>query len=67
MRIENRPNYNYYRVYQKTKKIDYPVYSEINKGLKFKLELKTQLVRSFQEFFFHKQLEEFERKLVELF
>lgn len=64
MRIGNRPNSNYYRVYQKTKKIDSPVSSEMNKGLKFELELKTQLVQSFQEFFFHNQLEEFESKLV---
>jgi len=67
MRIGNRPNSNYYRVYQKTKKIDCHVYSEMNKGLKFKLELKNQLVQSFQEFLFHNRLKEFESKLVEHF
>jgi len=67
MRIGNRPNSNYYRVYQKTEKIDYPIYSEMNNGLKFELELKKQLVQSFQEFLFHNQLEEFESKLVEHF
>ena len=67
MRIGNRPNSNYYRVYQKTEKIDYPIYSEMNKGLKFELELKKQLVQSFQGFLFHNQLEEFESKLVEHF
>jgi DNA relaxase NicK len=56
MGIGNRPNSNYYRVYQKTEKIDCPIHSEMNKGLKFELELKKQLVQSFQGFLFHNQL-----------
>ena len=67
MRIGNRSNSNYYRVYQKTKKINYDVYSEMNKGLKFELELKNQLVKSFQKLLFTNNIEEFEGKLVEHF
>ena len=37
MRIGNRKNSNYYRVYQKTKKINQGVYDEMNRGLKFEL------------------------------
>ena len=67
MRIGNRSNSNYYRVYQKTKKINHAVYDEMNCGLKFELELKNQLVKSFQKFLFNNYLEEFEDKLVEHF
>lgn len=67
MWIGNRSNSNYYRVYQKTKKINHAVYDEMNHGLKFELELKNQLVKSFQKFLFNNYLEEFEDKLVEHF
>ena len=59
MRIGNRSNSNYYRVYQKTKKI--------NHGLEFELELKNQLIKSFQKLLFKNHLEEFEGRLVEHF
>lgn len=67
MRIGNRSSSNYYRVYQKTKRINYDVYSEMNNGLEFELELKNQLVKSFQKFLFNNHLEEFEGRLVEHF
>lgn len=67
MRIGNRSSSNYYRVYQKTKRINYDVYSEVNHGLEFELELKNQLVKSFQQFLFANQIEEFEGRLVEHF
>jgi DNA relaxase NicK len=47
LRIGNRSNSNYYRVYQKTKKINHDVYDEMNRGLEFELELKNQLIKSF--------------------
>ena len=67
MRIGNRSSSSYYRVYQKTKRINYDVYSEVNHGLEFELELKNQLVKSFQQFLFANQIEEFEGRLVEHF
>ena len=67
MRIGNRSSSNYYRVYQKMKRINYDVYSEVNQGLEFELELKGQLVKSFQQFLFANQIEEFEGRLVEHF
>jgi len=67
MRIGNRSNSNYYRVYEKTKQINSEVYSEMNQGLKFELELKNQLVKSFQKCLFTNNLEEFEGRLVEHF
>ena len=66
-RIGSRTSSNYYRVYQKTKRINYDVYSEINHGLEFELELKNELVKSFQKFLFHNHIEEFEGRLVEHF
>jgi len=39
----------------------------MNHGLKFELELKNQLVKSFQKFLFHNHLEKFEDRLVEYF
>ena len=35
MRIGNRSNSNYYRVYEKTKKINHDVYDEMNRGVEF--------------------------------
>ena len=67
LRIGNRSSSNYYRVYQKTKGINYDAYSEMNYGLKFELELKNQLVKSFQKFLFNNHIEEFEGRLVEHF
>ena len=67
LRIGNRSNSNYYRVYQKTKQINSEVYSEMNQGLKFELELKNQLVKSFQKCLFTNNLEEFEGQLVDHF
>ena len=67
LKIGSRTSSNYYRVYQKTKKINHAVYDEMNRGLKFELELKNQLVKSFQKFLFNNYLEKFEDKLVEIF
>lgn len=64
MRIGNRSSSNYYRVY---KKINDDLYSERSNGLKFELELKNRLVKSFQKFLFHNDLEEFEARLVKHF
>ena len=67
LRIGNRSNSNYYRVYQKTKKINHGVYDEMNRGVEFELELKNQLIKSFQKFLFKNDIEEFEGRLVEHF
>jgi len=67
LRIGNRSDSNYYHVYQKTKKITHGVYDEMNCGLGFELELKNQLIKSFQKFLFKNHLEEFEGRLVEHF
>jgi DNA relaxase NicK len=58
LRIGNRSNSNYFCVYQKTKQINYEVYSKMNQGLKFELELKNQLVKSFQKCLFINYIEE---------
>jgi len=50
-RIGSRTSSNYYRIYQ------------TKQGVKFELELKNQLVKSFQNFLFNNQIEIFERKL----
>jgi DNA relaxase NicK len=67
MRIGNRSNSNYYRVYEKTKKINHDVYDEIGRGVEFELELKNQLIKSFQKLLFKNHIEEFESRLVEHF
>lgn len=67
LRLGNRSNSNYYRVYEKTKKINHDVCDEMNRGLEFELELKNQLIKSFQKFLFKNHLEEFEGRLVEHF
>ena len=67
LRIGNRSSSNFYRVYQKDKEINYSVYSEITDGLQFELELKKEGIKSFQEFLFANQIEEFEGRLVEHF
>ena len=67
MRIGNRSDSNYYRVYQKTKKITHGVYDEMACVLEFELELKKQLIKSFQKLLFKNHLEEFEGRLVEHF
>ena len=67
LRIGNRSNSNYYRVYQKTKKINHGAYDETNRGVEFELELKNQLIKSFQKFLFKNHIEEFEGRLVEHF
>ena len=51
LRIGNRSSSNYYRVYQK------------HKGLQFELELKNQVVKSFQKLLTNNSIEEFEHKL----
>ena len=51
LRIGNRSSSNYYRVYQK------------QNGLQFELELKNQLVKSFQKLLMDNSIEEFEHKL----
>jgi len=51
LRIGGRTSSNYYRVY------------ETNQGLKFELELKNELVKSFQKFLFDNNIEVFEHKL----
>lgn len=50
-RIGSRTSSNYYRIYQ------------TEQGLKFELELKNPLVKSFQSFLFNNQIEIFEQKL----
>ena len=50
-RIGSRTSSNYYRIYQ------------TEQGVKFELELKNSLVKSFQSFLFNNQIEIFERKL----
>lgn len=50
-RIGSRTSSNYYRIYQ------------TKQGVKFELELKNPLVKSFQSFLFNNQIEIFERKL----
>lgn len=67
MRIGNRSSSNFYRVYQKDKEINYSVYSEIMNGLQFELELKKERIKSFQEFLFANQIEEFEERLTQHF
>ena len=51
LRIGNRSSSNYYRVYQK------------QNGLKFELELKNQLVKSFQKFLMDNSFQQFEHNL----
>jgi len=50
-RIGSRTSSNYYRIYQ------------TEQGVKFELELKNPLIKSFQSFLFNNQIEIFERKL----
>lgn len=50
-RIGSRTSSNYYRIYQ------------TKQGVKFELELKNPIVKSFQRFLFNNQIEIFERKL----
>jgi hypothetical protein len=50
-RIGSRTSSNYYRIYQ------------TEQGVKFELELKNPLLKSFQSFLFNNQIEIFERKL----
>ena len=51
LRIGNRSSSNYYRVYQK------------QNGLQFELELKNQLVKSFQKLLMDNSIQEFEHNL----
>lgn len=51
LRIGNRSSSNYYRVYQK------------QNGLQFELELKNQLVKSFQKFLMDNSFQQFEHNL----
>ena len=55
LRIGNRSSSNYYRVYQK------------QKGLQFELELKNQLVKSFQKFLIDDSFQQFEHNLYKHF
>lgn len=52
MQIGNRSNFNYYHVYEKTKKINHDIYDEMNRGVEFEMELKNQLSKFFQKFLF---------------
>ena len=67
MRIGSRSSSNFYRVYQKEKEITSDVYSEVMDGLEFELEVKNELVKSFQELLFFNQIEEFEDRLSQHF
>ena len=67
MRIGSRSSSNFYRVYQKEKEINYDVYSEVMDGLQFELELKKEGIKSFQQFLFDNQIEEFEDRLTQHF
>ena len=51
LRIDNRSSLNYYRVYQK------------QNGLQFELELKNQVVKSFQKLLMDNSIQEFEHNL----
>nr|YP_010444327.1 hypothetical protein NQZ09_pgp092 [Fibrocapsa japonica]UTE95213.1 hypothetical protein FjapPt_p132 [Fibrocapsa japonica] len=55
LRIANRSSCKYYHVYQK------------QNGLQFELELKNQLVKSFQKLLKHNSIEEFEHNLFKHF
>ena len=57
MRIENRSDSNYYRVYQKTKKITHGVYDEMACVVKFEVELKKQFFKLIQLLSFIRTLE----------
>jgi hypothetical protein len=55
LRIGNRSSSNYYRLYQK------------QNGLQFELELKNQLVKSFQKLLMDNSIQEFEHNLSKIF
>lgn len=52
---------------KKQKKINHDVYDEMDRGVEFELELKNQLIKSFQKLLFKNHIEEFEGRLVEHF
>lgn len=67
LRIDNRLNYNYYRVYPRTKEINQGVYDKMSRSVEFELNLKNKLIKSFQKFLFKNHIEEFEGRLVKHF
>jgi len=40
----------------KSKRINYDVYSDVNHGLEFELELNNKLIKSFRQFLFNNQI-----------
>ena len=67
LKIGSRTSSNYYRVYQKTKNINHSVFMESVKGLEFELEIKKELLESFQQLLFNNQIDEFEGNLTQHF
>lgn len=67
LRVGKRSSSNFYRVYQKTKNINRSVYIESIDGLEFELEVKKDVIKSFQQFLFNNQIEEFEKRLTQHF
>ena len=67
LKVGSRSSSNFYRVYQKTKNINRSVYTESTDGLEFELEVKKDIIKSFQQFLFNNQVEEFEKRLTQHF
>ena len=67
LKVGSRSSSNFYRVYQKTKNINRSVYTESTDGLEFELEVKKDVIKSFQQFLFNNQVEEFEKRLTQHF
>ena len=67
LKVGSRSSSNFYRVYQKTKNINRSVYTESTDGLEFELEVKKDVIKSFQQFLFNNHVEEFEKRLTQHF
>ena len=67
LKVGSRTSSNYYRVYQKTKEINHSVFMESAQGLQFELEIKKDLLKSFQQLLFNNRIDEFEEKLTQHF
>lgn len=67
LKVGSRSSSNFYRVYQKTKNINRSLYTESTDGLEFELEVKKDVIKSFQQFLFNNQVEEFEKRLTQHF
>lgn len=67
LKIGSRSSSNYYRVYQKTKEINYDVSIKSTEGLQFELEIKKDFIKSFQQFLFNNRIDEFEERVTQHF